>query len=416
MERTAVIAWSAAVLAAAGCGSSGRDIPIGRFSAGAADPAAVGAPGPIYSVAAPAPAEGLRIGATDQVTDPGGGTESRPIAEQGAVILDAKIGDVNGRPVLASVFLEELLPRLRAASRTSPGREAWRAEASRIIGDKLAAVIRDEVLYREARSRLPEQVREGLFTWISQVRERVRQLNQGSSTAADARLRESYGMGLDEYLRAVERGEVIRQVLDAAASEAPPVTWADIRNEFERRRKEFAPPPRIYARMILCPDSASASAVGERLSAGEPFATVAADRAVNRYRPEQAGAIGDGGITVEGELPAARLVGIQPLNAALVALEPGAWAGPVAYENPGGGAATGFVHVERIARSARSLDEGDLQLELQAEISARREGEARERFLMSLLDAAGLGPQQQAEMTGRLVEVAEARVFGPGGG
>lgn len=414
MERTGVIAWSAALLVASGCGSSGRDIPIGQFSGGAADPPAVAPPGPTYAVAPPADADGLMIGAADNALDPPSVAGDGP--GNGTIVLDAKIGDVNGRPVVASVFLEELFPRLRAASRTSPNRDVWRAEASRIIGDKLAAVIRDEVLYREARSRLPEQVREGLFTWIAQVRERVRQLNQGSTTAADARLREDYGMGLDEYLRAVERSEVIRQVLDDAASEAPPVTWADIRNEFERRRKEFAPPPRIYARMILCPDSASASAVTDRLSAGEPFGTVAGDKTLNRYRPEHSGSIGDGGISVEGELSGARLVGIEPLNAALTALEPGAWAGPIAFETPGRGASTGFVHVERIEIAARSLEEGDLQLELQAEITARREGEARERFLISLLNAAGLGPQQQAEMTRRLVEVAEARVFGAGAG
>ncbi|HED54879.1 MAG TPA: hypothetical protein ENJ00_11870, partial [Phycisphaerales bacterium] len=47
------------------------------------------------------------------------------------VVYDAKIGDINGKPIIASEFLADLMPRLEADARIlgEAGREQWRAKA-----------------------------------------------------------------------------------------------------------------------------------------------------------------------------------------------------------------------------------------------------------------------------------------------
>jgi hypothetical protein len=387
---------------------AGASVPVPAVLViGAGDAAATGAPGA-------SPSLGQDLG---QGLGQGLGTGERRVVRNGngePLLIEAKIGDINGRPVLAGAFLEDLMPRLRATAATAPSREAWRREAMSIVGDKLRLTIRDEVLYREARSKLSDEVRQGLFIWLARVRERVRQQYRGSETAADERLREDVGLGLEEYLSAIQRGQLIRQELESAQSDYPPVTWTDIRNEYARRYAEFNPPPMVYARMILCPDEAGAELVRQRLDSGEAFAEIAGDKALNRFRPEQGGMLNDQGQAAEGDMASARLIGIEALNTALTSLEPGAWAGPVSYREAsrGGGAARqGFVLMERIEHSSRPLSDGMLQLSLRGEIEARREAEARTRYLGKLLASADLGPREQSAMTARLVQVAEVRLF-----
>ncbi|MEM1071255.1 MAG: peptidylprolyl isomerase [Planctomycetota bacterium] len=405
-----------ALISITGCSLGTRQVEpadfVGNSTGNSARPSVE--PDPVYAAVIPPPPTGaIRIGASDQTipletpaTSESDETESQP-RRSAPLLLDAKVGDVNGRPIIASAFLAELLPRLTSLSRTEASRSAWRTEARRIIREKLDTTIRDEILYREARAQLPEEVRQGLFFFLERGRQQLRRSFQGSETIADRRLRSETGLGLAETLDLERRQAVIAQILNTAAADYAPVTWSDVRNEYDRRYDEFNPPPLVFARMILTSD-ANADAVATRLENGEAFDAVAQDAAINRYRRTQAGSIDDDGRPIQGDLDEAELVGIEPLNAALVALEPGGWAGPVAYAE----GRVGFVFLERIQSTARSLDDGDLQLELRAEIDWRRRIEARTTFLNTLLEEARLGRDERNRIADQLLEIAEARVFG----
>ncbi|MEN1705421.1 MAG: hypothetical protein AAGJ54_07910 [Planctomycetota bacterium] len=407
----------------AGCGGDARrSLSPADFASGNSGPVA-SAPTRVYSVEPPPPPPTVRLGATDASvalpglpadTEPAATTdESRPASASGEpMVLDAKVGDVNGRPIIASVFLEDLMPRLRASLRSSPSRAAWRREATQIVREKLFFTIRDEVLYREAKAQLPPEVRQGLLFYLGRFREQIRLQNAGSVSRADELLREQTGQSLEEFLRSQQRQSLISGMLDGAASDYTPVTWSDVRNEYARRFDEFNPPPTVFARMILPPGDAEAELVHGRLSSGEPFDVVARDREMNRYRPSSGGMVSDEGTRVDGDLLAATLVGFPSLNAALVVLEPGSWAGPIEYR----GGRQGFVSLERVETGEqRDLEDGMLQLELRAEIEFRRKSEARERLFRQLIDDAGFGDRRQRELTAELVRIAEARLIASGG-
>lgn len=375
----------------------------------------------VYSVEPPTAPTTVRLGSSDVLAAVPGrpgdidalAPESGEAAEIASepLLLDAKVGDVNGRPIIASVFLEDLMPRLRASMRSAPNKRAWRQEAIMIIREKLFFTIRDEVLYREAKAQLPPEVRQGLLMFLGRFREQIRLQNSGSASRADQLLREQTGQSLEEFLRSQQRQSLISGMLDGAAADYAPVTWTDVRNEYARRFDEFNPPPTVFARMILPPGDAEAEMVRDRLDAGETFEAVARDRSVNRYRPSSGGMVSDEGTRVEGVLADATLVGFPALNTALVTLEAGGWAGPIEYR----GGRQGFVSLDRIeSPEQRDLEDGMLQLELRAEIEFRRKSEARERLFRKLIEDAGFGDQRQLELANELMRIAEARLVASG--
>lgn len=367
---------------------------------------------PVYTLNAPPPGGVVRIGAEQMPLD--ADDASRPTASQPAwrpdqpVLLDKKVGSVNGRPILASVFLESLMPRLHALRRTSGSSAEWAVQAREIILNKVQATVRDEVLYREARAQLPPEVQDGLFNFLRQGRARLQRFYGGATSAADRSLRETSGAGLDETASLQQRTEIIRMGLRDVSSSVPPVTWADVRNEYDRRFREFNQPTLVFARLIMTPSPAASETVLERLQAGDPFDMVAADRTLNRYRPASSGSIADDGREIPGELAAAELIGIEPLNDALTSLEPGEWSGPI----DAGRGRTGFVLLDLVESRRRTLDDRDLQLELWGELRLRRLSAARESYIVELLESADLGLNQQERITDELFEVAVVRVFG----
>lgn len=419
--RTAAVVLASGVLLTGGCGGGGeRTLTAADFASD--EPAAAAAvPEPVYSIEPPPVPARMLLGASD-VPDavpgrPGDDavddvvvveTAGDDDTEVNALLLDAKVGDVNGRPIIASVFLEDLMPRLQAAMRSAPSRAAWRRDAMTIIREKLFFTIRDEVLYREAKAQLPPEVRQGLLFYLGRFREQIRLQNAGSVSRADELLREQTGQSLEEYLRSQQRQSLITGMLDGAAADYAPVTWTDVRNEYARRFDEFNPPPTVFARMILPPGDAEAELVLGRLEAGEPFDAIATDRTMNRYRASSGGLVADEGTRLEGALSDATLVGFPALNAALVSLEAGGWAGPIEYR----GGRQGFVLLDRVeAPETRDLEDGMLQLELRAEIEFRRKSEARERLFRRLIEDAGFGEERQRELAFELMRIAEARLM-----
>ncbi|MGP1272813.1 MAG: peptidylprolyl isomerase [Phycisphaerales bacterium] len=392
----------------AGCGTD-RSLDLGSFTGEPVAPR--GTNSATTYAATPSPAPEPTVWASDlslsspaaDATDPGPAPPQRE-----PLLFDAKVGDINGRPILASVFLADLMPRLEALRRTAPNRGAWVAEARRIIADKVSLTVQDEVLYREGRAQLPEEIRQGLFSFVQLARQNIRRAYSGSAVRADQQLREETGLGLEETLDLEKRQAIIAEVLRKVASSYPEPTWADVQNEYQRRYAEFNPPKRVFARMIFASSTDAAREIGDRLHAGEAFAAVAQDDLLNRFRASEGGQIDAEGREVVGAIEEAELVGIDELNAALVALTPGEWAGPIAF----GGGRAGFVMLERIEQSGRSLEDGDLQLQLRAEIQWRRLAGAQQDFINDLLEAAELGPAEQARITEQLLDVAYARVFG----
>lgn len=406
-----MLALSPAALIAC-AGSPDESVSLNQFAGGVDTSAGAAAPRTVYAPINPTrpEIETIVIRPMDTRVEAGSPEAGEPSeAFTGQPVYDAKIGDINGRPIIASRFLDDLMPRLRAiaAEQADKGRGAWRTEARSVISRKLEGMIRDEVLYREGRARNPELTQQGLLFFVEKVREHVIRQAEGSATLAEDRLQEQEGVSLDQFLASIERQRVIKDVLDIVSEDYAPVSWLDIQNEYQRRYDYFNPDPTATFRLISPVSDEAVQQIAERLNRGESFASVAADPSVNSFAPDRGGKFNEDGTSFKGELAEATLISDKPLNEALVSLEPGSWAGPVTRSS----GRTAFVMLESVDRKTASLDDIEVQLSIERYLKQLRSEKATNDFIMRLRERANLGPERFDEFVSKIMAVAETRVF-----
>ncbi|MCA9272937.1 MAG: hypothetical protein KDA31_07830 [Phycisphaerales bacterium] len=414
-RRPMACAESAGVLLAAlmlvGCaGQPTRKVELNQFAGNVDTSAGASAPRTVYTPVNPArpEPETIVIRSFDTNTNAGTPDDSESgRAFPGGAVYDAKVGDINGRPIIASRFLEDLMPRLRAISTEQPDVASWRKEARPVIARKLEDMIRDEVLYREGLARNPDFNQQGLLFFVEKVREHMVRLSQGSETLADQRLREEEGVSLDQFLASIERQRVIKDVLDIAAEDYAPVSWLDIQNEYQRRYKQLNPDPQVFFRLISPKSDEVVAEIERRLNEGEPFESVASDAQLNTFAVDRGGLFSAEGTAITKPLAESTLINDSALNAAIVALEPGAWAGPIVRAS----GRTSFVMLDRVEQQTMSLDDESVQLSIEQYLTRLRREQALERYVMRLRERANLGEARSNGFVDELLRVAETRVF-----
>ncbi len=353
MRRTTWFGWSAArarvapafalAVALAGCGSSGvgvggvhiRDSQFIRE----ADGGPTEAPWEAHRAVAPplntsmgfSPTLG-EMGALDLQVE-AGPPEPRPdaVASAAPVLIDAKVGEVNGVPIYASEFFADMATRLRADARTM-SREQWEKALDERIRTRLAEVIRGVLIVAEARATLTPVQRANLAAFLRRTAQDLQSANYGSRSLADERLSDSTGLTFDQMVRQREEELLVQFGLDAVRNRVQ-VSDADVRREFRRQHERFNPPALAKFLLIRVPPSDAAgiaevtSALEQGMSGGS-FAAVAA-RLVNR-----APSAGVHDVRFTGEWEDAVLFTDATINAAAKALKPGTWSGP--HEDVGG--------------------------------------------------------------------------------
>ena len=71
------------------------------------------------------------------------------------------------------------------------------------------------------------------------------------------------------------------------------------------------------------------------------------------------------------------------------------------------------MYLERVNRISASLDEENVQINIERFLKQQRSNQALERFVTGLRERANLGPERFSELAEELLHVAETRVFGP---
>lgn len=416
MVRTRESAGFLAVLLIPGvlvacAGQTHERVGLDQFAGGVDTSAGAAAPRTVYAPVNPTrpEIETITIRPFETRTEPGVPDGGEPIASASIMaVYDAKVGDINGRPIIASRFLEDLMPRLRAIANEQPDRSAWKAEARKVVERKLTDMIRDEVLYREGRARNPDLTQQGILFFVEKVREHVvRQTGRGSETLAEQELLEREGLSMEQFLASIERQRVIKDVLDIVSEDYAPVSWLDIQNEYQRRYDYFNPDPVAYFRLISPMSEEASQEILARLEGGEAFESVASDADLNRFAPERGGLFSDQGTTITGEIADTMFINDAALNDALAKLEEGAWAGPITRAS----GRAGFVMMDRIDRSTGSLNDKHVQLSIERYLKQMRSERATNEFIMRLRERANLGTERFNEFVDKLLVVAETRVF-----
>lgn len=320
------------------------------------------------------------------------GSPAAPMAGP-AYTIEALVGQVNGRPVYAGRILDPIDEQLKALVRTQPPQQFVR-KARDLIASRVDQVVFDQLILGEAERMLTDRQRDSLrYTLKEQRAELVRKHGRGSDQIADKVLLDTTGKDLVQTLRE-ERERLLVQ--NYTAQQIVPkidVTRSDIERFYQQNLEQYQPAAQRKIHMIVA-DAEHVPVVTQRLAAGEPFLTVAADAQLNTYRPAQ------GGLFAE-KATGSKIFENAGLNEATLALSAGQHTQGLPLEDH-----TVWVYVERIEQStARSLQE------VQAEIERHLRGQQLQVLTMQyrrrLLKEGSFTPQDQ--MINAVMDVALSR-------
>lgn len=332
-------------------------------------------------------------------------------ASREAVLVDAKIGEINNKAIYASAFLDPLLSRLQAEwtrlQKTNPkgARRAWYDFTTSQVLDRLNQQVEDELLRAEALASLSPEQRQGFFAFMQRAQSDLFSENRGSKALTDERLKEESGIDSDAWLKNKENQELIRYQLSKRIYQRISVSKRDITLAYQRNYDVFNPDPYARFRLITVPktNDAAVKEVVDALEAGEDFISTAA-RDVNTYDHANAG-LRDvplkGVATSEGaDLSKVEFFPNAILNDAARQLVPGKYVGPFDW-----GSDKAWLYLEEIRREVRS--QYDAQLAIENELRNRRSAVQRYRYIQRLKDRAAFTDIE--EMTARLVGFAAER-------
>ena len=326
--------------------------------------------------------------------DPNLPVQSVPIAE--AAFIDAKIGDVNNRPVYVSDFLTPLEDRLRTEAAKRP-RAEWIQMARKDIRERLVTFVEDELLRAEALNRLTPDQRSGVMTFMRQLQTAEVSKSGGNRTAADERIREKTGQSFDEYMEAEKEKNLIQYELRGIFRKIN-VSWHDIELAYEKNYELFNPNPTAFLGIIRVSkdDTGDVQLINEAFGAGTDFDDVASMEQ-NRYLPEKAGLNAK---EFTGTFETSEFFAYEELNDAVRKLTPGAKAGPIEA-----GGSVWWIKLHRIEQKTMGLYEA--QLGISEGITKSRQNEARQKYIRKLQERASVSDIN--EMTDALLAVAVER-------
>jgi len=313
-------------------------------------------------------------------------------------LLDAKVGDVNGKPIFTSSFFAPIEDRLIAEAQRLPINE-WRGSAGRIISQRLDGIIADELLRAEALAALTPTQRVGLQAFLNNFRDNLLSENLGSSQLATRRIQQREGLTLDEALKQKEIDTLVQLTLIKEINRRVNVSWRDIKQRYDRDIDEFAPPPTAVLRVIrVFKDNADkVQSINDRLLGGEDFGEIAGDKSINTFNPEVGGTVKQ---QLKGSFEETKFFGPDVLNDAARSLQIGEQTGPIEL-------GSSVYWIKLVDMEQESISLYDAQLQIQRDLTYERRDQARQQYFDRLQERARVSTRDQVLL--RLFEIAEQR-------
>lgn len=317
-------------------------------------------------------------------------------------LLDAKVGDVNGKPIFTNSFFDPIEDRLIAESaRLTPTQ--WYRSAGQTIANRLDGIIADELLRAEALASLTPTQRVGLQAFLSNFRNNLLSQNLGSAQLASRRIQQDEGVTLDEALRQKEVDTLVQLTLITEINRRVNVSWRDIKQRYERDIDLFSPPPTANFRVIraFSSDTDTVVQITTQLNDGVAFLKIAASP-LNNFNTDS-----DGYHTVliEDSFENTKFFGADILNEKTQQLSIGESVGPIEL-----GSTLYWIRLMDIEQESISLY--DAQLQIQRDLNIERRREAQVEYFDRLRSRAKISSRDEVLL--RLLEIAEDR-YGPQG-
>lgn len=320
---------------------------------------------------------------------------ARTVAPEGLALIEAKVGDINGKPIYATSFFEPIEARLIAnAERLRLA--AWRGEAVQIIDGRLTGMMVDELLRAEALAALSAQQRQGLRAFLSNFRKNILTENLGSAQLAEKR-----GQSVDAAMREKEIETLVGLTLFQEVNKRVHVSWRDIQQEYEKQYEKFNPPPTAVLRFLRVPteETDSINAIRTQIREGVDFEVIASE-AWNTFDPDDGGLIRS---EFEGAYADAEFFGSDVLNEQARMLSMGQTS--QGFEL---GRYTCWIKLEGIEQESVSLY--DAQLGINVDLNRQRRETARQEYITQLFERARVNNRET--LIRRLLVIAEDR-YGP---
>jgi hypothetical protein len=325
----------------------------------------------------------------------------RPVAGD-TYVIDALVGQINGRPIFSGEFFEPIGDQLRAIPATT--QTAFLQAAGPIVREALQRQVDDALYLAEAEAALSPEERQGLRFWLQEIQDVAVARRGGSRAEADRRLRSTENRTLEEEVQLQRdqglQGKLIREEIMPRII----VSKYEIEREYQRRFDEFNPPPTTRVdRLIIDRDQAELiESVGTRLEAGESIIDLAAELVADgRARLRQLG---------EFEVRPSELSESEKVSELFREFSAGwqtvgDWTGPM-----GSGSASWFFVAAVVERDSRPIFDEDVQRTLKADLQNRKFGEELGRYKARLRQDSIVSQEQ--EMFQMLLEIA-LRTYGP---
>lgn len=319
-------------------------------------------------------------------------------AGEGRLVVDAMVGQVNGKPIYASEIFKSIgEQQLRRLGRTQ-NRLRFRREVERLIFAELQSRITNALILREAERELSEREKKGLRGYVQQERQKILSQHEGVLAKAEAGVLRRTGRTLEEELEARRQSLLVEKYRREKLFPRVHVTRQEVERYYRDHYDEFNEPATATVRIIKVSDERTAEAVSRALAEGTPFEEVA------RRHSEVLASRG-------GQVPEFRLDEDALRWPAVVErvreLEPGERSERIAVEE---GEAWAWVKLEALnGGSSQSLE--DVFLQIERRLQGQKFGRLSRQYIRRLMEEGNFTPVDR--MARELIEVAMARYARP---
>lgn len=323
----------------------------------------------------------------------GSAVEDIRLAPGGKWTIDSLVGQINGRPIYASQFMQSIEDRILRIVAENPRARAQRL-IEELVAERFEQYINNELIIAEAEGLLTPEMQQGIFAWLQSIQEQTVAGYGGNRASASQTLQDQFGMTMDQYLKEKRDEALAQDLLRRRVKPRTIVSWRDIEREYTRFEKEFNPAPTIkIGRIRLAPSEAALLAqVEERIARKETFAQIAAELKLP-----------DGGLWQKYELPANGIAGL-PLADDLKTLLASVPTGELTPVVKKPASVTWYCVMEIETQLARGLYDPILQRQIRRALEEQRGRREQFRYLRRLRDRWVTSDIDQ--MTRRLTTIA----------
>jgi len=255
--------------------------------------------------------------------------------------IDGLVGQINGRPVFAAEFFIPIEDRLlNIGQQGTP--DQTRSAILEIVRQRFSQFVNSELVIAEAESDMTPQMQEGIFGWLSNLKEEVTAQRGGTSFGAEQSLLDETGMNMEEYIEQQRKlglaGQLLRQKVEPRAI----VSWRDVEQAYRAEISTYQPPRKVLIGRILLLNSRDGMQIESARHAfaqGDGFTTVARELGVKEDGLWRTFTLEEGGIEDIEDLAqsvrdALADVRIDEPTAAIEGRASTAWYSILAFETP----------------------------------------------------------------------------------